>query len=166
LELLMKVEANKVVSFHYSVSDGSGPEPVDSSREREPLAVLIGHNSIIAGLESALMGHETGDRLEVTVTPDQAYGERREDFVQRVPKKYFKDAEHLRPGMTTVLNTKEGGPRQVTIGKIGSSVIDVDLNHPLAGKTLQFDIEITDIRDATPEEIAHRHVHAAGAHDH
>ncbi|MGH8173077.1 MAG: FKBP-type peptidyl-prolyl cis-trans isomerase [Rhodanobacteraceae bacterium] len=161
----MKVETNKVVSFHYSVRDG-GSDPVDSSREREPLAVLIGHNTIIAGLESALMGHEVGDRLDVTVTPDQAYGERREDFVQRVPKKYFQNAEQLRPGMTTMLNTREGNPRQVTVGKIGSSVIDVDLNHPLAGKTLTFEVEIMEIRDATPEEVAHRHVHAAGAHGH
>ena len=162
----MKVENNKVVSFHYTVSDG-GPEPVDSSRERgEPLLVLIGHRNIIPGLETALMGHETGERFEVTVPPEQGYGERREDFVQRVPKKYFKDAEHLRPGMITMLNTREGGPRQVTVGKIGSSVIDVDLNHPLAGKTLTFDIEITDIRDATAEEISHRHVHAHGDHEH
>jgi len=161
----MKIEANKVVSFHYTVNDGS-PEPVDSSRERgEPLAVLIGHNNIIPGLEKALIGRETGDRFEVTVTPDEGYGPRREDFTQRVAKKYFEDAEHLKPGMTTVLNTREGGPRQVTVSKVGSSVIDVDLNHPLAGKTLTFDIEITDVRDAAAEEIAHKHVHAAG-HSH
>ena len=162
----MKVEANKVVSFHYTVSDGSA-EPVDSSRERgEPLLVLIGHRNIIPGLETALMGHETGERFEVTVTPDQGYGERREDFVQRVPKKYFKDAEHLRPGMVTMLNTREGGPRQVTVGKIGSSVIDVDLNHPLAGKTLTFDVDIADVRDATAEEIAHGHAHGPAGHGH
>jgi len=162
----MKIEANKVVSFHYTVNDG-GAEPVDTSRVRgEPLAVLIGHDNIIPGLEKALLGHEVGDRFEVTVTPAEGYGERREDFTQRVPKKYFQDAEHLKPGMTTVLNTREGGPRQVTVSKIGSSVVDVDLNHPLAGKTLTFDIEITEIRDAVPEEIAHKHVHAAGDHSH
>jgi len=162
----MKIEANKVVSFHYTVSDG-GPEPVDSSRERgEPLAVLIGHGSIIPGLENALLGREIGERFEVTVEPAQAYGERREGFTQRVPKKYFQDADHLKPGMMTVLNTREGGPRQVVVEKIGSSVIDVDLNHPLAGKTLTFDVEITDVRDATPEEISHRHVHGTGGHAH
>jgi FKBP-type peptidyl-prolyl cis-trans isomerase SlyD len=162
----MTIEANKVVSFHYTVNDG-GADAVDSSRERgEPLAILIGHNNIIPGLEKALLGHEIGDRFEVTVEPSEAYGERREDFTQRVPKKYFQDAEQLKPGMTTVLSTREGGPRQVTVSKVGSSVIDVDLNHPLAGKTLTFDIEITEIRDATPEEIAHKHVHAAGGHQH
>lgn len=162
----MKVEANKVVSFHYSVGDGSGT-PVDSSRERgEPLAVLIGHHNIIPGLEVALMGHGVGDAFQVEVAPADAYGERRADFVQRVPKKYFQNPDSLQPGMSTVLQTKESGPRMVVVLKIGSSVIDVDLNHPLAGKTLTFDVEITDIRDATPEEIAHRHVHGSGGHEH
>ena len=162
----MNVEANKVVSFHYSVSDG-GSEPVDSSRERgEPLTVLIGHGNIIPGLEKALLGRAVGDRFEISVAPAEAYGERRANFTQRVPKKYFEDAEHLQPGMSTVLNTREAGPRMVVVHKIGSSVIDVDLNHPLAGKTLTFDVEITDIRDATEEEVAHRHAHGAGGHDH
>ena len=162
----MNVEANKVVSFHYSVSDG-GSEPVDSSRERgEPLTVLIGHGNIIPGLEKALLGRAVGDRFEISVAPAEAYGERRANFTQRVPKKYFEDAEHLQPGMSTVLNTREAGPRMVVVHKIGSSVIDVDLNHPLAGKTLTFDVEITDIRDASEEEIAHRHAHGAGGHEH
>lgn len=162
----MNVEANKVVSFHYSVRDG-GAEPVDSSHERgQPLTVLIGHGNIIPGLEKALLGHAVGDRIEVTVEPAEAYGERRADFVQRVPKKYFQDPERLHPGMTTVLQSKESGPRVVVVLKVGSSVIDVDLNHPLAGKTLAFEVEITAIRDATPEEIAHRHAHGAGGHEH
>jgi FKBP-type peptidyl-prolyl cis-trans isomerase SlyD len=168
----VNVEANKVVSFHYTVhearaDDGAKGEAVDSSRERgEPLTVLIGHGNIIPGLEQALMGHAVGDRFEVDVAPAQAYGERRADFTQRVPKKYFQDPDHLRAGMSTVLHTKEAGARMVVVLKVGSSVIDVDLNHPLAGKALAFDVEITDIRDATPEEIEHRHAHGAGGHHH
>lgn len=162
----MKVEANKVVSFHYTVND-DGATPVESSRDRgEPLAFLVGHGGLIPGLEKALMGRESGERFEAVVTPAEAYGERREDFTQRVPKKYFRDAEHLKPGMLAVLSTRESGQRQVTVRKVGSSVIDVDLNHPLAGKTLTFDVEITDVRDATPEEIAHRHAHGSGGHGH
>jgi FKBP-type peptidyl-prolyl cis-trans isomerase SlyD len=163
---MVKIKANKVVSFHYSVNDG-GAAPVDSSRERgESLTVLIGQGNIIAGLENALLGRAVGDRFEVSVAPGEGYGERRADFSQRVPKKYFQDGDKLRPGMSTVLQTKESGSRMVVVQKVGSSVIDVDLNHPLAGKTLAFDVEITDIRDATPEEIAHRHVHGTGAHEH
>ena len=162
----MKIEKDKVVSFHYVVEDG-GPEPVDSSRERgQPLMVLIGHGNIIPGLEAALIGREKGERFEISVEPAQAYGERREDFTQRVPKKYFQHPETLKPGMTTVLNTRESGQRMVTVQKIGSSVIDIDLNHPLAGKTLKFDVEITDVRDAVPEELAHGHAHAGDGHSH
>jgi FKBP-type peptidyl-prolyl cis-trans isomerase SlyD len=161
----VNVEANKVVSFHYSVSDGG--TPVDSSRERgEPLTVLIGHGNIIAGLEKALLGRAAGERFEVSVAPADAYGERRANFTQRVPKKYFGNADSLHPGMSTLLQTREAGARMVVVHKVGSSVIDVDLNHPLAGKTLAFDVEITDVRDATPEEIAHRHAHGSGGHEH
>ena len=83
-----------------------------------------------------------------------------------MPKKYFQDAEHLKPGMQTVLSTREGGRRQVTVLKVGSSVIDVDLNHPLAGKALRFDVEITNVREATPEEVSHGHAHGVGGHGH
>ena len=161
----MKIEAGKVVSFHYTVSEGD--ERFESSHDRgEPLAFLVGRGGLIPGLEKALLGREAGERFEVSVEPADAYGDRRENFTQRVPKKYFHDAEHLKPGMTTVLSTREGGRRQVTVQKVGSSVVDVDLNHPLAGKTLRFDVEITGVRDATPEEIAHGHAHGVGGHGH
>ena len=161
----MKAEKDNVVTFHYNLTDDAGTV-VDSSNEREPLVILFGHGAIIPGLEQALEGHVAGDRFDVVVPPEQAYGLRRDNFTQRVPKKYFENAEHLQPGMSTVLNTREAGPRMVVVHKVGSSVIDVDMNHPLAGKTLTFDVEITDIRDASDEEIAHRHVHGAGAHAH
>ena len=162
----MKVEPNKVVVFHYAVRENGG-EPVESTHDRgEPLAFLVGTGMLIPGLEKALTGHEAGERFDVTVEPAEAYGERREDFTQRVPKKYFRDAEQLKPGMMTVLSVSGGGQRQVTVQKVGSSVIDVDLNHPLAGKTLVFDVEIVDVRDATPEEIEHKHAHGASGHGH
>jgi FKBP-type peptidyl-prolyl cis-trans isomerase SlyD len=158
----MKAEKGKVVTFHYHLTDDGG-EALDSSRESEPLAILFGHGAIIPGLEQAIDGHEPGDRFDVDVPPEQGYGARREDFTQRVPKKYFRDADNLRPGMSTVLSTQEGH-RPVTVVKVGSSVVDVDLNHPMAGKALHFDIEIVDVRDATEEEVAHGHVHGPGHH--
>jgi FKBP-type peptidyl-prolyl cis-trans isomerase SlyD len=162
--MAMKAEKDKVVTFHYSLSDESGA-PLETSREREPLAILIGHGNIIPGLEQALEHHVAGDRFDVVVPPEQAYGARREDRTQRVPKKHFRDPDHLKPGATTVLSTKDG-QRVVTIVKVGSSVVDVDLNHPMAGKTLRFDIEVVDVREASAEELAHGHVHGAGGHEH
>ncbi|KAA2285778.1 FKBP-type peptidyl-prolyl cis-trans isomerase [Arenimonas fontis] len=159
----MKIENNRVVRFHYTVSE-PGREALESSREREPLAVLIGHGNIIPGLEAAMMEHVAGDRFEVTVAPDQAYGERREGLVQRLPKKHFRQARLL-PGQQVVLDTSNG-PRAVTVVKVGATVVDVDLNHPMAGKTLRFDIEIVDVREAEQAEIEHGHVHGAGGHQH
>ena len=161
----MKVEENKIVVFHYTVSEGG--EKVESSQDRgEPLAFLVGKGALIPGLEKALMGREAGEKFAVDVAPSEAYGERREDFTQRVPKKYFRDLDHLKPGMLEVLSVSGGGQRQVTVLKVGSSVVDVDLNHPLAGKTLTFDVEIIDVRDATEEEVAHGHAHGVHGHGH
>jgi len=160
----MQAEKDKVVTFHYQLTDDSGAE-IDSSHTREPLAILFGHGAIIPGLETAIAGHVAGDRFNVVIPPEEAYGARREDYTQRVPKKYFRAGDRLMPGMSTVLRT-EDGHRSVTVVKVGSSVIDVDLNHPMAGKTLTFAVEIVDVREPSEEEVAHGHVHGPGGHHH
>jgi FKBP-type peptidyl-prolyl cis-trans isomerase SlyD len=159
----MKIEKNRVVRFHYTVTDVDGSE-LETSRDRAPMAYLAGHGGIIPGLEAALDGKQAGDKLDATVTPEQAYGERRDGLTQRLPKKYFKDAR-LKPGMTVVLQSQQG-PRMVTVQKVGMSVVDVDLNHPMAGKTLTFNVDIIDVREASAEEIAHGHAHGDGGHAH
>ena len=159
----MKIEKDRVVRFHYTVSE-VGQEPLETSEGREPLAILIGHGNIIPGLEKAMEGREAGEKFEVDVTAAEAYGERREGLTQRVPKKHFGN-QRLAPGMQVVLNTNFG-PRAVTIEKVGMSVVDVDLNHPMAGKDLHFDVEIIDVREASAEELEHRHVHGEGGHHH
>lgn len=109
-------------------------------------------------------GREAGESFSVDVPAAEAYGERREGLVQRVPKKHF-GAQKLAPGQQVVLNTNFG-PRAVTVQKVGMSVVDVDLNHPMAGKDLHFDIEIVEVREADPVEIEHGHVHGDGGHQH
>ena len=159
----MKIEKDRVVQFHYTASE-QGSEPLESSEGRDPLAILIGHNNIIPGLEKAMEGREAGDKFEVDVAAADAYGVRQEGLTQRVPKKYFKDTK-LEVGMQAVLQTNFG-PRAVTIQKIGMSVVDVDLNHPMAGKDLHFAVEIVEVREAGKEEIEHGHVHGDGGHAH
>lgn len=160
----MKIEKDRVVRFHYTVSEVGQPA-LESSREGgEPLSILFGRGNIIPGLEQAMEGHEAGDSFKVEVEPAQAYGERREGLTQRVPKKHF-GTQKLEPGAQAVLNTNHG-PRAVTIEKVGMTVVDIDLNHPMAGKQLAFDIEIVDVREASTEEIAHGHVHGEGGHPH
>ena len=159
----MKIEKDRVVRFHYTVGEVGQPA-TESSQGGEPLAILIGHNNIIPGLETAMEGREAGETFAVDVPAAQAYGERREGLTQRIPKKHFGD-QRLVPGMQVVLQTNFG-PRAVTIEKVGMSVVDVDLNHPMAGKDLHFDIEIVEVREASAEEVEHGHVHGDGGHHH
>ena len=159
----MKIEKDRVVRFHYSVAEAGQPTQ-ESSRDSEPLAILFGHGNIIPGLEKAMEGRAAGDSFAVDVPAAEAYGERREGMTQRVPKKHFGN-QRLEPGMQVVLNTNFGA-RAVTIEKVGMSVVDVDLNHPMAGKDLHFDVDIVDVREATPEELEHGHVHGEGGHEH
>ena len=159
----MKIEDNSVVRFHYTVSE-SGQGQIESSREGQPLSILVGHGNIVPGLEEALRGREAGESFNVSIGPEQGYGLRREGLVQRVPRKHFKGAK-LVPGQQVVLPTQQG-QRAMTIQKVGMSVVDVDLNHPMAGKTLDFDVEILDVRAATDIEIQHRHAHGDGGVEH
>ncbi len=160
----MKIENNSVVLFHYIVSEAGAAE-VENSRIGDPIAILIGHKNIIPGVENALIGHEAGDKFEITVSPEEGYGLRREGMTQRLSKKLLPKNPVLQPGAQVMLKT-DHGPRMVTIHKVGMTVVDVDLNHPLAGKTLHFDIEVVDVREGSAEEIAHGHVHSAGGHAH
>jgi FKBP-type peptidyl-prolyl cis-trans isomerase SlyD len=161
----MKAGKDKVIAIHYTLTvDG---EKVESSHDRdEQLWILLGHGQLIPGLETAIDGHEAGDKLSVDVAAAEGYGERQEGQIQRMSKKYFPQANRLKPGMATALKLKDGGQRAVTVHKVGMSTIDVDLNHPMAGKTLHFDVVIGDVRDATAEEIEHKHAHAPGAEAH
>ena len=159
----MKIEKDRAVRFHYTVGEVGQP-PTESSQGGEPLAILIGHGNIIPGLEKAMEGREAGETFSVDVPAAEAYGERREGLNQRIPKKHFGE-QRLMPGMQVVLQTNFG-PRAVTIEKVGMSVVDVDLNHPMAGKSLSFDVEILDVREANAEEIAHGHVHGEGGVQH
>jgi FKBP-type peptidyl-prolyl cis-trans isomerase SlyD len=159
----MKIEKDRAVRFHYTVGEVGQPA-TESSNGGEPLAILIGHGNIIPGLEKAMEGREAGESFSVDVPAAEAYGERRDGLSQRIPKKHFGE-QRLMPGMQVVLQTNFG-PRAVTIEKVGMSVVDVDLNHPMAGKDLHFDIEIVDVREASAEEVEHGHVHGDGGHQH
>jgi len=159
----VKIENNTVVHFHYKVGEPGQPA-TESSFERDPVAALIGHGGIIPGMEEALMGREAGERFELTVEPDKGYGQRDESRIQRLPKKHFGNLR-IQPGQQVNLKTRQG-PRVVTIRKVGVSVVDVDLNHPMAGKTLAFEVEVVSVRAASEVEIQHRHVHGDGGVEH
>jgi len=158
----MPIEKNQVVLFHYSVSDEQG-NIVESSRDGQPNAYLHGHGGIIQGLEEALEGREAGDTFSVTIPPEKAYGPRKADAIQRVPVKHLIGAKRWKKGMVAQVQTEQGR-RYVVVAKVGLKFADVDTNHPMAGKTLTFDIEIIEVRAADPEELAHGHAHGPGGH--
>ena len=160
----MIAEKDKVITFHYIVTNAEGEE-MESSREKEPMVYLHGANNIISGLEKAMEGHAISDKFSATIEPEQAYGARNEANVQRIPLKRVKGLGKISVGQILNFKTKNG-PVQVTVLKVGRFNIDVDANHPLAGHQLTFDVEITDIRDASKEETQHRHVHGPGGHQH
>lgn len=161
----IKIAADKVVTFHYSMRDAEGSF-AESSDGKSPIVYMHGHGNIVPGLESELEGKTAGEKLAVTVPPEQAYGLREEGAVQRVPIKHLANRGRLVEGQMVAVNT-EHGMRQAKVLKVGHFNVDLDWNHPLAGKTLMFEIDIVDVRAATGEEIAHGHAHGpGGAHDH
>ncbi len=158
------IQDKTAVSFHYTLTNQDG-EQIETSRDKEPMTYLHGSHSIIPGLENAMTGRSQGDEFQVTIEPADAYGEKKEANIQRISSKHFRFPKKLKPGQVVGLQTKKG-PVQVTIVKVGRFNVDVDANHPLAGQTLTFDVEISTVRDATEEEINHGHVHGPGGVDH
>ncbi|MDX1593557.1 MAG: peptidylprolyl isomerase [Gammaproteobacteria bacterium] len=153
----MQIRDNTVVSIDYVLTDAEG-EVLDRSEEGSPLAYLQGARNIIPGLEKALVGHETGDSVQVEVNPEEGYGQYDQDLVQVVSRDLFEDVDALEPGMRFQAKS-DSGSLVVTVTEVSDNGVTVDGNHPLAGQTLNFDVTVTDVREATDEEIEHGHVH-------
>lgn len=160
----MNIAKDSVVRFHYSMKDEAG-EVLDSSDKAEPMTYLHGQDGLLKGLQEALEGKAVGEQLEIGLSPEQAFGERVDNAEQRVPVKHLAGAKKWRPGMTATVHTEHGN-REVTVLKVGHTMATVDTNHPLAGKSLSFDVEIVEVRQATAEELAHGHAHGPGGHHH
>jgi FKBP-type peptidyl-prolyl cis-trans isomerase SlyD len=159
------VESNTVVDVHYHGYFHGTDEVFDSSLEREPLTFLVGHGQMIPGFEAEILGAVVGEKRTFTLEPDRAYGPRQEEAVMQRSKAEFPENVDLEGGMR--FQAEVGGmPTPVEITGIEGDVVTVDFNHPMAGKTLTFDIEVMSIRPAQDEEISHGHVHGHGGHHH
>jgi FKBP-type peptidyl-prolyl cis-trans isomerase SlyD len=159
----LQIARNKVVSIRYTLRDERGD--VLGAAGGASLSYLHGKGNIIPGLEQALAGKSAGDKVDVTVAPDQGYGARDERLVQIVARSKFGEVADLAPGMQ-VRATGPQGPRLVTVVRVDRDFVTVDGNHPLAGRTLNFSVEVAEVRKATHEEISHGHVHGPGGHHH
>ena len=161
----MKVGKDKVVLMHYTLKNDAGVV-IDSSEGGDPLPFLLGHGNIIPGLESALEGSKVGDKLEVSIKPEEGYGVRMKDAIQEIPSSALKGVDEVKVGMQLQSQDQDGNEFLVTVTKIEDDKITVDGNHPLAGETLHFSVSIESIRKAEAEELSHGHVHADGQHHH
>ncbi len=159
----MKIEKGRVVDLDYSLHLGDG-EIVDRSDPGEPLTYLHGEGEIVPGLESALEGMEAGQQKRVVVSPGEGYGDRDPERVQRVPRKAFPAGFVPEVGMELSAQGPEGDEIPFVVQKVEPDTVTIDLNHPLAGKTLHFDVTVREVRDATAEERQHGHAHGPDGH--
>jgi FKBP-type peptidyl-prolyl cis-trans isomerase SlyD len=167
----MKISKGTVVQFHYRIKNLDGKE-LESNFNDQAVAYLHGYNNMMPGIEKSLESMSKGNELEVELEAAETYGEIQADSEQRISVKHLLGAEKSaekkpkwKAGMTAVVNSEQG-QREVTIVKVGKFMVTIDTNHPLAGKTLQFEFQVADVRAATDEEIEHGHAHGAGGHHH
>ncbi|MFT3885108.1 MAG: peptidylprolyl isomerase [Flavobacteriales bacterium] len=156
----MSITKNSVVTFHYTLSDNEG-NVLDTSDGQEAFAYLHGASMIVPGLEEQLEGKKTGDKVKAVVVPEKGYGTFNMELLQRVPLEKF-GGQKVEEGM----QFQAGGHGVYTVKEVKDGQVLIDGNHPLAGVTLNFDVEITGVRPATEEELAHGHVHGEGGHHH
>lgn len=162
----MQISKNKIVSLEYVLTDDQG-QVIDRSDEGGAFAYLHGANNIIPGLETALEGHQAGDNVKVTVPPEHAYGERDDNLTQVLDRSQFQGVNELEVGMQFHAGNSDGtGMQVVTVTGLDGDAVTIDANHPLAGVTLNFDVTVRDVREATAEELDHGHVHGPGGHEH
>lgn len=160
----MEIMADRVVLIHYTLKDDKGAI-IDSSVGGEPLAYIQGHGNLVPGLEKALEGKQDGNVVAVSVAPADGYGVRDESLIQRVPKRALQGSGEIKKGMQFQARTDDG-MRLFTVTGLAGDMVTLDGNHPLADQTLNFDVQIINVREATGEELEHGHVHGAGGHSH
>ena len=160
----MKIEKNSVVSIEYTLKSDDG-KIIDSNKGRGPLEYMQGHGNLIPGLEKELLGKKVGDTFNVVIPPEEAYGIQSDKLTQVIKKEQFQNSEEVKVGAQFQVQSGEE-VRIATVTSIDKEDVTLDLNHPLAGQTLHFDVEVKNIREASAEELDHGHVHGEHGHQH
>lgn len=157
----MKIAQHTVVTLAYTLKNSDG-NILDTSEGREPLVYLQGVGALIPGLEKELEGKEKGNHVDAVIAPEDAYGTRREELMQVVPKSGFQGSEEMQVGMQVQVETQQG-PAIASIAKIEGEEVTLDLNHPLADTTLHFAVDVLDVREAKADEISQGRANTAPA---
>jgi len=160
----MQINQDSIVLIDYRLTDDAGNE-IDSSADHGPLAYLHGHSNIVPGLEQALEGRSVGDEFKVSIEPAMGYGENNPALTQTLPSSMFGGVDQIAVGMQFHAQT-DHGVEVVTVIALEGDEVTIDGNHPLAGKTLHFDVTVREVRAATAEELEHGHAHGEHGHHH
>lgn len=161
----MKITKGKVVDMQYSLKNDSG-EVLDQAPDGQPLSYLHGFGNIVPGLEKALDGLSKGDKKAVKVSPEEGYGKFNGDLKVAVPRSQFPKDVEIEAGMRFQAHSPDGHPVVYTVDSVVGDKVNLDGNHPLAGQTLHFEVEVVGVREASKEELTHGHVHGPGGHHH
>ncbi|NKB64831.1 MAG: peptidylprolyl isomerase [Gammaproteobacteria bacterium] len=157
------ISRDKVVSINYRIYEGD--ELLEDASTTDGLLFLQGKGNIFSALETTLEGKSVGDEISVVLRPEEGYGFRQNNGIERISIKHLTPRKNLKPGSVVQVRTSHG-PRDAVVVKAGKFNVDIDTNHPFAGKTLRFDVSVISIREASAEELAHGHAHGAGGHHH
>ena len=161
----MPLKSNQVVTMNFTLKDDSG-NVLDSTRENNPFSFISGANQVLPKLEEKIGEMIIGSKKDVVLAPEDGYGVYQQDAVRTIKKSEFPEDIELDKGMGFIAKSPQGKDVQFFIKEIEGENITVDFNHPLAGKTLHFDLELLNLRDATAEELNHGHVHGPDGHPH
>ena len=160
----MSIAANSVVTMHYELKNAEG-EMIESTRNHQPISFLTGHQQILPKLEEKILASNVGDTFEITLQPADAYGDFIPEYVKEVSRFDFPPDTQIEPGMDFIA-TIDNQEMMFFVKEVNGDNVTIDFNHPLAGQTLVFNVEIVEARPATPEELSHGHVHGPGGHHH
>lgn len=168
----MGIKKNKVVALTYELKyDNASGDTIEVADNRDPLVFLFGTGGMLPKFEENLSSLKAGDHFEFVLSKDEAYGEFTEEAIVELSKDIFRnegeiDEEMLKPGSFIPMQDQDGHPLQGKVLSVDGDNVKMDFNHPMAGKNLHFTGEIVEIRDASPEELSHGHVHGHGGHQH
>jgi FKBP-type peptidyl-prolyl cis-trans isomerase SlyD len=157
------IQQGSVVSLSYVLTDPDGNE-IDRSDSDEPFTYLHGYGQIVPGLEMALMGLSSGAKKQVIIPPSEGYGDLEQELRTVVQRDQLPNDATIEVGMRFMADQSDGESLVFTVVQVENDQIHLDGNHPLAGVTLHFDVEVLEVRPATAEEISHGHAHGPGGH--
>ena len=159
------IAAGRVAIIQYVLRDDAG-EQIDASTPEDPLPYLHGAQNIVPGLEQALEGKSPGDKISAKIAPEDGYGVRHGPGPRPIPRSAFPDDAPLRPGVQFFAQDEQGQELPLWITDVGDETVHVDVNHPLAGMTLHFEVEVVAVRAATEDEVDHGHPHGVDGQGH